>query len=216
MAAATTMSVTKGLLAQKAVNRMPRVTTTRSVAGTATKRTVVCACAGDEGDYGMNPVSQDDDVLAIGLATCFMRDDNNEMHETYIVEPVPASAYEALLNGAKTAYKAVVQTTYGKVKNLSHADLPEEFANGKFADEFLFRAEATCRTWKRQHAVEVILPQLGDAVQTDFFFDLTHKRILNEVYEVNDSDNIKQDMSIDVYNRDKGSEEDAISELYNV
>ena len=44
-----------------------------------------------------------------------------------------------------------------------------------------------------------------------------NKRMLNVEHVVNDSDNIKQDMSIDVYGR--GSEDDAdaeIASLYNV
>lgn len=59
-------------------------------------------------------------------------------------------------------------------------------------------------------------------VRSDFNFDTDgdNKRVLNVEHVVNDSDNIKQDMSIDVYGR--GSEDDDsqseanIAELYNV
>mmetsp|Transcript_39947 Transcript_39947/g.118939 ORF Transcript_39947/g.118939 Transcript_39947/m.118939 type:complete len:117 (-) Transcript_39947:1410-1760(-) len=43
-------------------------------------------------------------------------------------------------------------------------------------------------------------------VRTSWNFSLEHKRVLNMVNEVNDSDNIKQDMSIDVYGRQKKEE----------
>ena len=54
----------------------------------------------------------------------------------------------------------------------------------------------------------------------DFNFNLDHKRVLNHSYEPDDSDNIKQDMSIDVYGRDKDDKKDekkdaSIEELYN-
>lgn len=58
-------------------------------------------------------------------------------------------------------------------------------------------------------------------VRGDFNFTTEgdNKRVLNVKHEVKDSDNIKQDMSIDVYGR--GSEDDAkdksaIADLYNV
>ena len=45
--------------------------------------------------------------------------------------------------------------------------------------------------------------------KTDWNFDIsTHKRILNEVHIVTDEDNIKQDKSIDVYDRFKDEEND--------
>lgn len=46
-----------------------------------------------------------------------------------------------------------------------------------------------------------------------------NKRMLNVEHEVNDSDNIKQDMSIDVYGRGSEASDDAdaeIANLYNV
>ena len=60
------------------------------------------------------------------------------------------------------------------------------------------------------------------AVRSDWNFNLEDKRILNMDYEVSDSDNIKQDLSIDVYGRqdeeegEGAPEEDkAIQSLYN-
>ena len=60
------------------------------------------------------------------------------------------------------------------------------------------------------------------AIRSDWNFNLEDKRILNMDYEVSDSDNIKQDLSIDVYGRkedeegEEVKEEDkAIQSLYN-
>lgn len=59
------------------------------------------------------------------------------------------------------------------------------------------------------------------AIRSDWNFNLEDKRILNMDYEVSDSDNIKQDISIDVYGRkdEEGEEvpeeEKAIQSLYN-
>lgn len=60
-------------------------------------------------------------------------------------------------------------------------------------------------------------------VRSDFNFDIDgdNKRVLNAEHVVDDSDNIKQDMSIDVYGRgskedESGQSEADIAELYNV
>ena len=43
----------------------------------------------------------------------------------------------------------------------------------------------------------------------------THPRLLDVEVEVNDDDNIKQDLSIDVYGRDKGEEGDGEDDKLN-
>jgi hypothetical protein len=51
-------------------------------------------------------------------------------------------------------------------------------------------------------------------VRSDFNFKVEDKRILNQEHEVKDEDNIKQDLSIDVYGRKKEDEENEIASLY--
>lgn len=55
-------------------------------------------------------------------------------------------------------------------------------------------------------------------VRSDFNFSTEDKRVLNMENVVSDDDNIKQDLSIDVYGRAKDeetSEEKEIEKLYN-
>ena len=53
----------------------------------------------------------------------------------------------------------------------------------------------------------------------DFDFNLEHKRVLNHTFEPDDADNIKQDMSIDVYGREDDKKDDkkdaSVEALYN-
>ena len=53
----------------------------------------------------------------------------------------------------------------------------------------------------------------------DFNFNLEHKRVLNHTFEPDDADNIKQDMSIDVYGREDDKKDDkkdaSVEALYN-
>ena len=49
----------------------------------------------------------------------------------------------------------------------------------------------------------------------DFNFNLEHKRVLNHTFEPDDADNIKQDMSIDVYGREDDKKDASVEALYN-
>ena len=53
----------------------------------------------------------------------------------------------------------------------------------------------------------------------DFNFNLEYKRVLNHTFEPDDADNIKQDMSIDVYGREDDKKDDkkdaSVEALYN-
>lgn len=102
--------------------------------------------------------------------------------------------------------------------------LPEPFRAGFFCEDLEFRARCCARTWKRPHALENLLTlvPLGES-RSDFNVDYEkNKRILNFVNVVSDDDNIKQDKSIDVYDRykdeeggDKKEDADDIEKLYN-
>lgn len=52
-------------------------------------------------------------------------------------------------------------------------------------------------------------------VRSDFNYKIEDKRVLNHENDVKDEDNIKQDLSIDVYGRKKDDEEEnEIAKLY--
>eukprot|EP00976_Prorocentrum_cordatum_P065136 1177785-Prorocentrum_minimum.AAC.2 len=110
-------------------------------------------------------------------------------------------------SGALTSYKALTSTKLGEAIKMDLSLLPEELRAEKdvsFADNFVFRTECVARTWGRPHAVENcqnIVPASPD-VRSDWNFSVTNNtRILNFENVVNDNDNVKQDMSIDVYGR---------------
>ncbi|KAH9293776.1 hypothetical protein KI387_041026, partial [Taxus chinensis] len=138
--------------------------------------------------------------------------------------PIPASGLECMYNGGATSYKHVVGSTLGVVLKEDVNLLPEEFRTGVFAEKFERRAKAASRTWKREYPQGNLmhLAPIG-VVKGGFNFSLQDKRILGVVHEVKDEDNIKQDLSIDVYGRkkqereaEKKDDESLISALYNV
>lgn len=172
------------------------------------------------GLVGENPEWAESDFVAIGLAHCF-QELNGKLVNYFIIEPIPSASVESMYNGAATSYKCIVGSTLGEVLKQDVELLPEELRGGVFAQNFDYRAKAASRTWKKTYAQENLL-QLAPigVVKKDFNFSLEEKRILGVVYEVKDEDNIKQDLSIDVYGRKKEeSKEDqatVISSLYNV
>lgn len=65
------------------------------------------------------------------------------------------------------------------------------------------RSLAASRTFRRrEEAKSLEFNEMSD----EYNFSVERKRILNHVVEVNDADNVKQDMSIDVYGREEEGE----------
>ncbi|GJP50600.1 hypothetical protein CLOM_g9749 [Closterium sp. NIES-68] len=167
---------------------------------------------------GENPDWNDDDFITVGLAHCFQKDESGKLQDKFVIEAIPAGALECMDNGGVTCYTHVTATTLGVVLKQDASLLPAEFQNGVFAEDFDFRTKCASRTWKRQHPQEHLLNlvPLG-TVRSDFNFSVEDKRVLNMENVVDDSDNIKQDLSIDVYGRAKEeNEEKEIEKLYNV
>merc|ERR1712167_431068 len=152
---------------------------------------------------------------------------NGKLVEKFLIEPVGAAGLEAMTKGMATSYSHVYGGTIGLARALESANqieelLPEEFHGAELAENFEARCQAATRTWDRPYPRESLLTIVPvGSTRDDFNFTTEgdNKRVLNVKHEVNDSDNIKQDMSIDVYGR--GSEDDAkddsqIADLYNV
>lgn len=87
--------------------------------------------------------------------------------------------------------------------------LPDEFQAALFCENFDVRVRACARTWLRPHAQDNLMDIVPvGKLRSNFNFSLVHKRVLNFTNIVNDNDNIKQDMSIDVYGRKEKEEEE--------
>jgi len=178
--------------------------------------TLVTRAAGEV--HGQDPEWSDGDYIVLGLAHCFKKDENGKLKDALMVEPVTAGTLECMENGGVTCYKCVTATTLGVALKEDLSLLPVEMQVGSVCDEFNFRAKCASRTWKRDHPQQNLLHLVPrDGVKSDYNFNLQDKRVLNEEVVVNDSDNIKQDMSIDVYGREKEEEmQSEIKELYSV
>lgn len=135
------------------------------------------------------------------LAHCFEKNDEGKLQDCLVIEPVSANSLEAMSHGAKTSYIHVFGILLEDA--LKRAEkLPDEFQTGAFCENYEARCDAAARTWMRPHAVDNLMDivPLG-MVKSSFNYDTTDMRVLNMENVVSDSDNIKQDMSIDAYGR---------------
>lgn len=187
----------------------------------AAKRAGVARKAGGE-DYGEDLSVPQDSFCVVGLAHCFEQV-QGKLVDKWVLEPVSASSVEVVNNGCETSYEAFVACDVGTILSQDASKLPQELLCGheaSWGSEIEFRTGCAARTWMRDHARDVVRKLVPDGeVKTGFNTSTRNKRILNFVHEVKDSDNIKQDMSIDVYGREGDEEEegqDQIAELYNV
>jgi hypothetical protein len=128
--------------------------------------------------------------LVVGVATCFFRDDDG-VHELKVIEPIPSSAWEALLKGIPTSYEIATATTLGALIAGDAPQIPANFpANCQLGNEFAYRCIASARTYKRRPEATLHIA-LGDSY-TSFNYSTERKRVLNADRVVTKDDNVKQ------------------------
>lgn len=145
-----------------------------------------------------NPPSQ-------GLAHCYRQTDAGLTPVT-IVEPVSANSLECMAAGGATSFSQVAAVRARAALDRSFAaSLPPAWAAAPLCDEWDARVGACARTWARPHAVDALMDLVPLGSVKDGWNataqDGPHKRVLGAAVEVSDADNVKQDMSIDVYGR---------------
>lgn len=131
-----------------------------------------------------------EDYVAIGLATCFIKQDG-EVHQVQVAEPIPSAALEALVKGIPTSYQQVSGTTLGALIEGEAVQLPADFPAGtQLCDDFAERMTAAARTFKRRDVAQSLIP--AGTTKTDFNFSTDRKRVLNSERIIKTEDNVKQ------------------------
>lgn len=131
-----------------------------------------------------------DDYVAIGLATCFIKQEG-EVHQVQVAEPIPSAALEALIKGIPTSYQLACGTTLGALIDSETVKLPAEFpSDTQLCDDFAERLTAAARTYKRREIAQSLIP--SGTSKTDFNFSTDRKRVLNSERMINTEDNVKQ------------------------
>gem|GEM_PF-131781 len=140
--------------------------------------------------FSLAPDLSIEDYIVLGLATCFIRDEDG-VHPVQVVEPIPSAALEATAKGIPTSYEKAIATTIGSVLVDETPQLPTEFPpQAQFCDDFVSRAIAATRTYKARPTAQSLIP-LG-SVYTAFNYSTERKRVLNSTRVVRTEDNVKQ------------------------
>jgi len=165
-----------------------------------------------------------DDYLAFGLAHCYTMDEGN-LAPYWVVEPLTGATLECITGlqgkGTVTSYKRVMALTVGDAV-LGGVEAPTGLNMEALApltagedahqcEAALDRAFAAGRTLKRRQEAQVV--KVGEICEDYRFDPKVDKRILNAVNVVNDDDNVKQDISIDVYGRKEHGGKEEINPL---
>ena len=133
-----------------------------------------------------------DDYCVLGLATCFVQEEG-EIEQLKIVEPIPSAALEALIKGIPTSYQVACAVTLGQIFQNDQVEIPKALQveqDIQLCDRFEERVAAATRTYKsRPEAKEHLL--LG-TIKQDFNYSLSRKRVLNNTRSVSAADNVKQ------------------------
>jgi hypothetical protein len=133
------------------------------------------------------PDLQADDYLVLGVATCFLRNEDG-VQQVRIIEPIPASALEALFKGVPTSYSQAIAIS---ISDALKAEIPAAFtADAELAEEFGNRSIAAARTFKRRPEAAAFIP-MGTTYDR-FIYSLERKRVLNPSRNVTKDDNVKQ------------------------
>ncbi len=133
-----------------------------------------------------------EDYCVLGLATCFLQEDG-EIQQLQVLEPIPSAALEALVKGIPTSYKLACSKTLGEIFQSDTVQIPQELQNEEkinLCDRFAERVAAATRTYKSRPEAKEHIP-LGTTKQ-DFNYSLERKRVLNNSKVVSTEDNVKQ------------------------
>jgi hypothetical protein len=158
-----------------------------------------------------------EDYVPLGVAKYFRQVDS-KLEELLIVEPMPASALDCITRlQVPTSYLRIYASNLGDVPDRVD-ELPEGLVKDgevvQFGEDFTERCQASARTYRRSPEITELVP-LG-TICTKINHSVATKRLIDEDWEPDFNDNVKQDISIDVYDRSMDESASDIKTLYNV
>ena len=131
------------------------------------------------------------DFVILGLADCFIKDDENQLQPIKVIEPIPSAAFLPLLQKSPSSYSTIKAFQYQDVMNAieSNTSALGFSSEAQLSSNFEERLEASARTYEHNPDAKTKI-SIGESIQLDT--RSPHKRILNTKRTVNSSDNVKQ------------------------
>ena len=128
------------------------------------------------------------DYIAVGVATCFRRVDD-ELESIKVLEPIPSAYLESLFQGIPTAYDVVMAMT---LADLQQDDFREKanLADVCLCENYRDRIIAAARTYQGRPEAQSLVA-IGTQ-RTDLNYSTEKKRVLNFKNIVKAEDNVRQ------------------------
>ncbi len=131
------------------------------------------------------------DFVVVGLAQCFLRDEENQLTPVLMIEPVPSAAFLALLQDIPSSFSRVMAIDPSQMLLQQDGwERPQGFPlDAQFPNDFHERLIAAARTFLHKPEAREHLA-LGQSITIEK--SPKDKRIINQTNVVCDNDNIKQ------------------------
>ncbi|WP_218081043.1 hypothetical protein [Anthocerotibacter panamensis] len=138
------------------------------------------------------------DYVVVGIAACQRRNAEGKAEPIYVLEPIPATALEAMTIGLRTSFLKVLATTYGALLVEHQLVVPPELSREdlEIGQDFVERINAATRTYKAKPHLRslpmgiVCTPDTLTPLQLNYADEI--KRLFGIKHVVSDSDNVKQ------------------------
>jgi hypothetical protein len=126
-----------------------------------------------------------EDMVVLGLATCFLRE-GSQLIPTQIIEPIPSAMLGVIAQGSPTSYSQAHLVSLGELAT-KLSDFPGE---PSLCENFEERLYAATRTYRAQPVHTTVFPNPNEPLNCNF--STQPQRILNQRGTVSDADNVKQ------------------------
>jgi hypothetical protein len=126
-----------------------------------------------------------EDMVVLGLATCFVRE-GSQLIPTQIIEPIPSAMLGVIAQGNPTSYSQAHLVSLGELA----AKLSGFLGESSLCENFEERLYAATRTYRAQPVHTTLFPNPDKPLECNF--STQPQRILNQRGMVSDADNIKQ------------------------
>lgn len=128
-----------------------------------------------------------DSYVVIGRATCYLRQEG-EVVELQILEPIPSSYLQSVLQGVPTSYSAICGTTMAQALAMDLGEISA--APAQPCADYEERILAAARTYQSRPEAVGLVPT--GTVHRELNYTTEKKRVLNSQRRISKNDNVKQ------------------------
>lgn len=137
------------------------------------------------------------DYIVLGVALCHQKNADGKTDPVSVVEPIPATALQAIERGTRTSFVKLYATSLGEVLDGEKPVIPTDMLGDDVhvCRDFADRVRAATRTYKAKPELRLVPVGTLCTPEAGVFklkYDPGFRRVLGGERTVSDSDNVKQ------------------------